>query len=80
MHCPTFPSRYLSFQTGVVYSSKQEVSLKKLSNQTNGLVVTEFQTTFKMSSYLIAWAIVPVDFGYKSINSQNGKEVVLNLQ
>ncbi len=38
-------------------------------------MLTEFHTTFKMSCYLLAWAIVPNDFQYRSIGSENGKEV-----
>jgi hypothetical protein len=39
-----------------------------------GYIRTEFATTFKMSTYLVAWVVAPKDFGYKE-STFAGKKV-----
>jgi hypothetical protein len=39
--------------------------------------VTTFNTTFKMSTYLAAWAVVPDDFGYEELFSEKDNKPVI---
>ena len=47
-------------------------SIAKTLISNRNIITTKFQTTFKMSTYLAAWAIVPND--WKSAERFSGKD------
>ena len=56
---------------------KFEIFFNLKDNVTNGnRILTRFETTYKMSTYLAAWGIFPQNFHYKETKSSGGIPVL----
>ncbi|CAF1214222.1 unnamed protein product [Didymodactylos carnosus] len=73
--CFDEPKLKATFKIAIVHPTNttalSNFPVESIKQEDADLMRTTFQETFKMSTYLAAWAIVPADFGVKSIEHEN---------
>ena len=55
----------------IIFEKQSKTQLSGSDNR----IRTEFETTYKMSTYLAAWVVAPDDFSFINSTTKNGKQV-----